>query len=158
MLEAKWTEFERRRPVSIGALTGLSVTGPSALRLSWDDGARGQVEFSAVARRRRALAPLLDPEQFARAALSDDGWSVEWPGGIDFGSAQLRRWSAEQAGETMSASAFRQWIEAHGFTLDRAAAALGLLRRTVAYYLSGEQPVPKTVMLATIGFDRRDAA
>ena len=36
--------------------------------------------------------------------------------------------------------------------------ALGLSRRTVAYYLSGEQPVPKTVMLATEGYDSRRAA
>jgi hypothetical protein len=35
-------------------------------------------------------------------------------------------------------------------TLDTAASALGLSRRTIAYYLSGEQPVPKTVMLATV--------
>jgi len=32
-----------------------------------------------------------------------------------------------------------------------------LSRRTVAYYLSGEQPVPKTVMLATEGYDKRQA-
>ena len=87
-----------------------------------------------------------------------DGWSVEWSAGIDFGSTQLRRWADEQAGETMAPAAFRAWVDGHGFTLDRAAAALGVSRRTVAYYLSGEQPVPKTVMLATIGFDRRDAA
>jgi len=58
----------------------------------------------------------------------------------------------------MPAGAFRTWIEGHGFTLDRAAEALGLSRRTVAYYLSGEQPVPKTVMLATEGYDKRQAA
>lgn len=41
-------------------------------------------------------------------------------------------------------------------TIDRSA-ALGLSRRTVAYYLSGEQPVPKTVMLAAEGYDGRRA-
>jgi transcriptional regulator with XRE-family HTH domain len=49
-------------------------------------------------------------------------------------------------------------MERHALTLDRAAEALGLSRRTVAYYLSGEQPVPKTVMLATEGYDKRRAA
>lgn len=43
-------------------------------------------------------------------------------------------------------------------TLDTAAAALGLSRRTIAYYLSGEQPVPKTVMLATVGYERMAVA
>src|ERR1044072_3381768 len=49
-------------------------------------------------------------------------------------------------------------MEGHALPLDRAADALGLSRRTVAYYLSGEQPVPKTVMLATEGYDKREAA
>ena len=90
---------------------------------------------------------------------ADDGWSIEWPqAGIDFGATQLRRWADEQAGEAMPAPAFRAWMEGHGFTLDRAAEALGLSRRIVAYYLSGEQPVPKTVMLATEGYDKRQAA
>lgn len=70
----------------------------------------------------------------------------------------MGRWADEQAGEIMAASAFRTWMENHSFTLDRAAEALGVSRRTIAYYLSGEQPVPKTVMLATEGFDRRMAA
>ena len=90
---------------------------------------------------------------------SEDRWSVEWPkAGIDLGAAQLRRWADEQAGEAMPRAAFRAWMERHGLTLDRAAEALGLSRRTIAYYLSGEQPVPKTVMLATEGYDKRQAA
>jgi transcriptional regulator with XRE-family HTH domain len=58
----------------------------------------------------------------------------------------------------MPAEAFRAWMARHGLTRDRAAEALGLSRRTVGYYLSGEQPVPKTVMLATEGYDKRQAA
>jgi hypothetical protein len=92
-------------------------------------------------------------------AVAEDGWSIEWPVcGVDFGAAQLRRWADEQAGEAMPADAFRAWLTRHSFTLDRAAEALGLSRRTIAYYLSGEQPVPKTVMLATEGYDARRAA
>lgn len=53
----------------------------------------------------------------------------------------------------MPAAAFRAWMARPALTLRRAAQALGLSRRTVAYYLSGEQPVPKTVMLATEGYD-----
>lgn len=58
----------------------------------------------------------------------------------------------------MPAEAFRAWMEGHGLTLDRAAEALGLSRQTPACYLSGEQPVPKTVMVATEGYDKRRAA
>jgi hypothetical protein len=58
----------------------------------------------------------------------------------------------------MPAPAFRAWMARHALTLDRAAEALDLSCRTVAYYLSGEQPVPKTVMLATEEYDKRRAA
>jgi hypothetical protein len=49
-------------------------------------------------------------------------------------------------------------MKRHNFTLDRAAEALGPSRRTVAYCLSAERPVPRTVMMATEGYDRRRAA
>lgn len=144
--------------MSIGKLTAVSTAGAQALALTWDDGRTAQVDLAGVIAGRTALAPLGDVAVFTGASLSDDGWSVEWSCGIDFGASQLRRWTDEQSGEVMAASAFRTWMESHAFTLDRAAEALGLSRRMIAYYLSGEQPVPKTVMLATEGFDRRMAA
>ena len=144
--------------MSIGKITSVSVTGPSTLNLQWDDGRRGQIDLSAIIAAHPALGSLTSADVFAGVAISSDGWSLEWLGELDFGSAQLRRWADEQAGETMPAVAFRNWIEAHTMTLDAAAAALGLSRRTIAYYLSGEQPVPKTVMLATLGYERMRAA
>jgi Protein of unknown function (DUF2442) len=144
--------------MSIGKLTAVSIAGGQALAVTWDDGRTAQVDLAGVIAGRKVLAPLADAAAFAGAALSADGWSVEWPCGVDFGAPQLRRWADEQSGEVMPAAAFRTWMESHAFTLDRAADALGLSRRMIAYYLSGEQPVPKTVMLATEGFDRRMAA
>jgi Protein of unknown function (DUF2442) len=144
--------------MSIGKITSVSVTGQNALNLQWDDGRRGQIDLSAIIAAHPALGSLVSADVFAGVAIAPDGWSLEWPGGLDFGSAQLRRWADEQAGETMPAAAFRGWMEGHAMTLDTAAAALGLSRRTIAYYLSGEQPVPKTVMLATVGYERMKAA
>ncbi len=144
--------------MTLGKLTGLVVAGQDTLALTWDDGHSATVAFGPVIAGRKVLETLAQPELFSQARLSDDGWSVEWPCGIDFGAPQLRRWADEQAGNSMPAAAFRGWMESHDFTLDRAAEALGLSRRTIAYYLSGEQPVPKTVMLATEGLDRRLAA
>ena len=123
--------------MSIGKITSVSVTGPSTLNLQWDDGRRGQIDLSAIIAAYPALGNLASADVFASVAISPDGWSLEWPGGFDFGSAQLRRWADEQAGETMPGAVFRQWVKAHHMTLD-AAAALGLSRRTIAYYLSGE--------------------
>lgn len=143
--------------MSIGRIKAIEPRGRAVLAVTWDDGRCAEVDLGPIIATHPALAPLAEPDAFAVA--SEDGWSVEWPGcGIDLGSAQLRRWADEQAGEAMPANAFRAWMERHGLTLDRAAEALGLSRRTVAYYLSGEQPVPKTVMLATEGYDKRQAA
>lgn len=145
--------------MSIGVIRSIATRGRASVAVVWDDGRRAQVDLAPIIAARSVLAPLADPGLFRRVTLAADGWSIEWPGcEIDFGSAQLRRWADEQAGETMPADAFRDWTERHGMTLDRAAEALGLSRRTIAYYLSGEQPVPKTVMLATEGYDRRQAA
>jgi hypothetical protein len=144
---------------SIGRIESATTRGQSSLVVQWDDGRRSEVDLGAIIAARKVLAPLADPETFHRIHVAEDGWSIEWPDcGIDLGAAQLRRWADEQSGEAMPAADFRAWIDRHGFTLDRAAEALGLSRRTIAYYLSGEQPVPKTVMLATEGYDARRAA
>jgi hypothetical protein len=145
--------------VNIGRIESAATKGEARVVVTWDDGRRAEIDLAPVIAARKVLAPLGDPEVFHGIRIARDGWSLEWPAcGIDLGAAQLRRWAEEQAGEAMPAAAFRAWIERHGFTLDRAADALGLSRRTVAYYLSGEQPVPKTVMLATEGYDKRQAA
>jgi hypothetical protein len=48
----------------------------------------------------------------------------------------------------------------YGLSLSDAAEALGLSRRQVAYYASGERPVPRTVLLACKGWEaeKEDAA
>lgn len=145
--------------MSIGRVESAVTRGDFILAIAWDDGRRSQVDLGPIIAARPILAPLADPEVFRGVRVAADGWSIEWQTcGIDFGAAQLRRWADEQAGDAMPADAFRAWMNRHGLTLDRAAEALGLSRRTIAYYLSGEQPVPKTVMLATEGYDKRRAA
>ncbi|MEI9851887.1 MAG: DUF2442 domain-containing protein [Sphingomonas sp.] len=144
--------------MSIGRIQSILTREGGRLVVTWDDGRRVGIDLSPIIAAHPVLAPLGDSETFRQLAIAGDGWSIEWRCGIDLGAAQLRRWADEQAGETMPAEAFRAWIERHGMTLDAAAEALGLSRRTIAYYRSGEQPVPKTVMLATEGYDRRHAA
>jgi hypothetical protein len=145
--------------MSIGRIESAITRGETGLAVTWDDGRRSAIDLAGIVGARAALAPLSDPEIFHGIRVSDDGWSVEWPGcGIDFGSDQLRRWADEQEGEAMPAGDFRAWMGRHGLSRDAAAEALGLSRRTIGYYLSGEQPVPKTVMLATEGYDGRQAA
>jgi hypothetical protein len=144
--------------MAVGKLVSLAVRGPNALELEWDDGYSVQVDLAEVIAGHSGLKPIHSAKAFAKAAISKDGWSVEWPGDIDFGSPQLRRWADEQSGEVMPAGDFRKWMETHDLTLDAAASALGLSRRMIAYYASGEKPVPKTVMLATEGWRVREGA
>lgn len=139
----------------IGKITSVAVIGDKMLEIGWDDGRIAPVDLSDVIASHKALAALKRKGAFAKVTVSADGWSLEWPDGVDFGAAQLRRWADEQAGETMRVADFREWMDEHELTQEAAAQALGLSRRMIAYYLSGEKPIPKTVMLATEGWAKR---
>lgn len=58
----------------------------------------------------------------------------------------------EQNGRS-DASAFIRWRWRNKLSLSKAAETLGLSRRMVAYYESGEQEVPRTVLLALKGWE-----
>ncbi|HYG28706.1 MAG TPA: DUF2442 domain-containing protein [Allosphingosinicella sp.] len=80
--------------MSIGRIESAHTRGEAILAVIWDDGRRSEIDLSGIVGRRTTLAPLSDPEVFHRIRVADDGWSVEWPKrGIDFGAAQLRRWT-----------------------------------------------------------------
>lgn len=53
----------------------------------------------------------------------------------------------------MRPDAFREWRERNHLSFADAAQALGLSRRIVIYYEQGKKIVPKTVLLATKGYD-----
>lgn len=145
--------------MSIGRIQSATPVPQTKLRVTFEDGFHATIDLAPVIGRHAKLALLADEDAFQEVRVADDGWSVEWPNcGIDFGAPQLRRWADEQSGRTMSAESFREWMGRNHLTLDSAAEALGLSRRTIAYYLSGEQPIPRTVMLATEGFEARKVA
>lgn len=81
--------------MSIGKLTAVSVRPDHVIELVWDDGFAAQLDLSELVQRRGALEPLRNPAEFCRGKLSPDGWSIEWPSGIDFGAPQLRRWAVK---------------------------------------------------------------
>jgi transcriptional regulator with XRE-family HTH domain len=49
--------------------------------------------------------------------------------------------------------AFREWRTRHGLSLTAAAEALAMSRRMVAYYCSGDKPVPSNILLACKGWE-----
>jgi hypothetical protein len=142
----------------IGNMKSVAALRDQQLAIAWDDDHVGPVDLTDVVAAHKALAPLKKKSEFTRVAVSADGWSLEWPSGVDFGAPQLRRWADEQAGEVMRVADFRAWMAEHGLTQEGAAQALGLSRRMIAYYVSGEKPIPKTVMLATEGWAAREEA
>jgi hypothetical protein len=95
---------------------------------------------------------LRDPAVFAGVDVGEDGFSLVWPGDLDVGADRLYEMALEQNGRT-DAAAFIRWRWRNKLSLSEAADALGLSRRMVAYYESGKQEVPRTVLLALKGWE-----
>ncbi len=123
---------------------------PMNLRVRWDKGDESLVNLSGVIATFRVYEPLRrSPELFRRARVGEHGTDIVWTDDIDMSADTLWRLAQEQSGVTLSAEAFREWRERHAYTLDTAAAALGVSRRMVAYYEQGKKPIPRVVALAT---------
>jgi hypothetical protein len=127
-------------------LSAISL-GAGRLRLEWSDGTVAEVSMP------KGHSP-------AGVELGDWGHSLVWPDGSETGADSLWLETLEAIGRG-DARRFLEWRLANGLSLTKAAEALGLARRTVAYYSNGDRPVPKTVLLACKGWDatkRRKAA
>ena len=140
-------------------IAGVKHAGEYKLRLRWVSGKTMVVDLSEPVHRLKGLRPLRDEGVFARAAKGEGGHSVVWPDEIDMGADRLWEMSLEQNGH-LDAVEFIRWRWRYGLSLSDAAEALGLSRRQVAYYASGERAVPRTVLLACKGWEveRRSAA
>lgn len=79
--------------MNIGKLVSIRVVGHGRIAAVWDDDFAAEVDLSPVTALHDLLAPLRDPATFRSVQLSSDGWSIEWPSGLDFGAAQLRHWA-----------------------------------------------------------------
>ncbi|HEV2098237.1 MAG TPA: helix-turn-helix transcriptional regulator [Stellaceae bacterium] len=123
---------------------------PWTLRIEWDHGEKSLIDLSGVIDKFRVNAPLRQSsELFRRVGVGEYGTDVAWSDSIDISADLLWHLAQEQSGATMSAEEFCEWRERQGYTLDAAAKALGISRRTVAYYEAGDRPIPRVVALAT---------
>ena len=128
--------------------------GPMTLSVRWDNDKESLIDVSGMIQSFRVYAPLRQsPELFRQVRLGEYGTDVVWTDEIDMAADTLWHLAQEQAGETMTAHAFRHWRERKAYTLDEAARALGLSRRMVAYYEKGDRPIPRVVSLATRALD-----
>lgn len=137
-------------------IAAVRAVKPAAVSLKWSDGTQARVEL-AHALQQRAFRALRDEKEFSRVRVGEWGHSIKWPSGIGFSADTL--WL-----ETLSATghddtrAFLEWRMRHGLSLTKAAEALGLSRRMVAYYSNGEKPVPRPILLACKGWEAEQAA
>ena len=143
----------------IPRIAGVTFAGQYRLDLLWENGKTMAVDLRESVHRLKGLRALRDQAMFARAAVGDAGHSVVWPGDLDMGANRLLEMALEQNGHA-DAVEFIRWRWKNGLSLSAAAEAIGISRRLVAYFASGEKSVPRYVLLACKGWEaeRRAAA
>src|SRR5487761_2733915 len=108
---------------------------PRTLRIRWDKGDESRVDLSGLIETFRLYEPLRhSPELFRRVRVGEYGTDVVWTDANDMSADTLWRLAQEQSGATLSPDDFKHWRQRKAYTLDTAAAALGISRRMVAYY------------------------
>ena len=133
-------------------VASVRPAGDYTLGIRWANGKELQVNLQEVVHRLKGLRALRDSSMFARATVGEGGHSVVWPRDIDIGAARLLELGLEQVGRA-DAVEFIRWRWRNGLSLTAAAEALGLSRRQVAYYTSGDHEVPRYVLLACRGWE-----
>ena len=69
-------------------ITAVEVVGDHQLRLTFEDGTVGDVDFSGR-EWRGVLEPLRDPAYFAQVRVDSDSGTIAWPNGIDLAPEPL---------------------------------------------------------------------
>jgi hypothetical protein len=69
-------------------VTAVEVIGDFRLRLAFDDGTVGDVDFSQEDWT-GVLAPLGDPEYFAQVRVDPDAHTIAWPNSVDLAPEPL---------------------------------------------------------------------
>lgn len=139
-----------RKPFRLQAVNALPN---QSLHLVFEDGFEADVGLGDWIEHTRGLRALADPALFSQAQVGEWGWSVEWiRDELELGADNLRNLAIEQAG---GIGHERLWVWMHecGLTQQQAADAVGISRRMLNRYLTGQKPVPKTVWLACKGWE-----
>ncbi|ABK44537.1 conserved hypothetical protein [Magnetococcus marinus MC-1] len=125
-------------------LTEVKPFSATAIDAEWEDGYSAVVDLTSLMENPH-FAGLQDPEVMAQASIEDWGSTITWPGDMEWGADNLRYLAHTQT--------FFTWMKRHKLTNKSAAEALGVSTRAVAYYKSGERPIPKHIRLACRAID-----
>jgi hypothetical protein len=69
-------------------ITAVEVIGDHRLRLTFEDGTIGDVDF-AGRKWQGVFEPLRDPAYFARVEVDPEAGTIMWPGGLDMAPEPL---------------------------------------------------------------------
>jgi Protein of unknown function (DUF2442) len=72
-------------------VTAVEVVGDHIVRLTFEDGAEGEVDLSAW-EWRGVFEPLADPAYFRRVELDQELGTIVWPNGADIAPETLHSW------------------------------------------------------------------
>jgi hypothetical protein len=133
------------------SLEAVEAEAPSSLELRWPGRLKVYVDLNILLDE-RAFKSLKDWSVFKTARLGDWGHSVAWDDGTEIGADRL--WlETLSATDRADAREFLEWRMRNGLSLTKAAEALHLSRRMVAYYSSGDRDVPAYILLACHGWE-----
>jgi Protein of unknown function (DUF2442) len=133
-------------------ITSVRYVGDHKLDVMWTNRRTLTVDFAEPISRLKGLRSLRNPALFARAHVGEGGWSIEWDDEVDMAAGKVLEMGLEQVGDANTV-VFMRWLWRNELSLNAAAEALGMSRRQIAYYSSGEQEVPQYVALACIGWE-----
>jgi hypothetical protein len=133
-------------------IEAIRVLDDLVLEARYGSGQVARVDMTDIASQVPIFAPLRDPEVFRRVTIEHWGQSIAWNEDACIRADRLMEMALEQAGR-MDAVTFRRWQERNRLSLTDAATALGMTRRTIAQYRTGARPVPRTVLLALLGWE-----
>lgn len=126
---------------------------PLHVVVTWADDSVSEIDLSEPIGRLKVLRPLRRKGKFSQVKAGEWGWSIAWADDMEIGADTLWRMAQEQAGNFVPASVFQAWRARNRLSLSGAARLLGLSRRMIAYYDSGQRPIPKLVGLACQGVE-----
>lgn len=122
-----------------------------SVRVTWigdlDPPLPTRIDLAPIILTYKFYRPLRDNlELFRTVHVANDGTAIAWGKNdeIDMPATAIEN----LASEAMQNADFRAWLDKNRLTLDAAAAQLGISRRLVAYFASGEKPIPRYIALA----------
>ena len=134
-------------------IKAVHASEPHFLHITFGDDALMTIDLSRIIDRTPLLAPLKDFALFSRAGVGEWGLSVVWvPDELELAGDNLRAEGVEQSGG-VSHERIWEWMHRNRLNLDTAAKALGISRRMLAYYRSGQRAIPRHIWLACLGWE-----